>query len=665
MKRRSGIILLVFFCCICGAFQYLYPDPGKDSGSKENFKSLAGSSQPEKHGKGEEAVLPENEVPEAAGTLDFRPGMAESLVKMGRYHLSGGDSENALKYFRYYQTICEEMQDSVLLADAYSHLGSLYSAQNFNSMAEDKFKEALQIALLLDSDALKGKCYNQLGGFYYSQKRFSLAENYLLKSLSFFSSETDKVSYAASLHNLGMVMKARKNYRKSLEYLKEALAILQDHRNLRDLCSILQNIGEIYQIHNDYGLAEEYYLQALETARKAGAIERITESCRLLATLFAEKEQYKPAYAYQSLFSAYNDTLVLRNNSASKEETDKKIELERRERVMNQLIKEKELELLNREYKISRLELSRKNVLFYIAGSISLVLSLLVIIFYQRFQTKKRKSEQLELQYIHTIRYNHELQELNEKLQESEKQFKELNDTKDKFFSIISHDLRGPLNTLSGFIQIMKNGTILFSQDDMNLFSLRMERSLQGVTYLLDNLFQWASAQTGLIEFSPGNIRLEKLLKETFFLLQDTAGLKEITLEYSTDPGLLVYADIQMMRLLLRNMVSNAIKFTAKGGSVKVSAQEEGSWTVIKISDTGIGINAEERQKLLRDKNIHTRRGTDNEKGSGLGLILCKEFTEMHRGRIEVESAPGKGTTFSVYLPLDKTKPKEKTAAQV
>lgn len=663
MWRTSGIILLVFFCCISGISQSLLPGKAEDNSSERKLNRLLNIAEEPK--AGEITALPEKEFMEAARELNFKPGMAEAMVNLGRYYLDGGDSENALKYFRYYEKICLEMQDSVLLADAYGHLGRLYNRQNFSSMAEEKFTAALEIALQLNNHALRGKCYNQLGGFYYSQQKYFPAEGNFLKSLKYFSSEKDKVSYAASLHNLGMVMKARKEYRRSLEYFKEAYSLLQDHKNVGDLGAVLLNTGEIYQIFNDYSLAEIYYLKALNAAQEAGAVDRITDSYQYLARLYAEKEQYQEAYTFQSLYSAYKDTLVHLTHRASEAEVNKKLELERRERVMNQLIKEKELELLNREYKISRLELSRKNVLIYITGSISLLLSMLAFIFYQRYIIKKKKNFRLELQHLHTSRHNEELQELNSRLQQSELRLKELNDTQNKFFSIISHDLRGPLNTLSGFIQVMKKDTGLFNKEELNLFSLRMERSLHGVASLLDNLFQWASAQTGLIEFSPGDFRIEKLLKENVFLLQDTADLKKISLSYEVETGLMVTADIQMMRLLLRNMVSNAVKFTTKGGFVHIKAMEEDSWTLIKITDNGIGISAENRQKLLQDKPAHTRPGTDNEKGSGLGLILCKEFVEMHRGRIEVESAPGAGTTFLVYLPLKTTKLNAREEANV
>ena len=664
MLRASGILLLVFFCCIKGFSQNLLTLPTKTKADSSGIQPVRKLNKSEKGSEPDEVLVSGQKALLAAQEVDFKPGIAEALANLGQFYLEQGDSENALKYFRSYRHLCEEMQDSTLLIDSYSLLGKLYRRQQFPALAEERFRHALEIAHLINNKALLSKCYTQLGGLYYSEKNYALAETYLFKGLRYISTE-DKVQYAVALNNIGMVYKGRKDYRKSLDYLKKALSILQDHPNVRDLSSIMMNIGEIYQVFNDYELAETYFTKALAAAQQSKAVERMVESYQNLASLYAEKEQYQLAYKYQSLYTAYKDTLTLLDHRANQAEVNKKMELERRERVMNQLIKEKEFELLNREYKISKLEISRKNQVIYIIGSLSLLLSMLAFILYQRNVLKRRKNQQLVLQNRHTAAHNKELQKLNSRLQQSEQQLKELIDTKDKFFSIISHDLRGPLQTLSGFILIMKRDIGLFTQEELGRFSLRMERSLQGVAALLDNLFQWASTQTGLIEFSPTEFKFLKLVKENVFLLHDTAELKEIRLKYDIAPDLSIHADIQMMRLLLRNLISNAIKFTPKGGEVMVTAYHEKAWTVIQVKDNGIGMTEEERLKLLNEKIGYTRRGTENEKGSGLGLLLCKEFVEMHKGRIEVCSAPGEGTTFTIYLPVSESKAKVEEDLQV
>ena len=650
MLKASGIILLVFFCCISGWSKGLTDSPIWAVGDEWEVpvESLRGKAIREQD---IEKVLNLKALKAAQG-LSFKPGVAEALANLGRFYFEQGESENALKYFRSYRRVCEELQDSLLLADAFYQLGRLYYHQGLPYMAEEQYLDAVQIANKLKNKSLQAKYYNLLGSLYYSQRSYSLAESNLLKSLSYYSYGEDRTGYAAVLYNLGMVLKARKKYRESLDYLKEAMSILENNRNTADLSTIMTNIGKIYHLYNDYDLAELYYKRALQAAEKGKAIHRMVEAYHGLSVLQAEKEQYRLAYEYQSLLSAYKDTLTFMDQRASEAEVNKKLELERRERVMNQLIKEKELDLLNREYKISKMEISWKNDLIYITGTISLLLGMLAFILYQRYVLNKRKNLQLELQNQHTSTHNKQLQELNSKLKQSEQELKEINDTKDKFFSIISHDLRGPLNTLSGFIRILKKDINQFNQEELNHFSLRMERSLQGVTSLLDNLFQWASAQTGLIEFSPTEFKLLNLVEENLLLLQDTAELKEIRLEYDIPAGLMLYADIQMTRLLLRNLVSNALKFTHKGGMVRIRARAESGWAILQIEDNGIGMSEENRLKLINEKTVYTQRGTENEKGSGLGLLLCKDFVAMHKGRIEVESALGKGTTFSISLPL-------------
>ncbi|WP_017732013.1 tetratricopeptide repeat-containing sensor histidine kinase [Nafulsella turpanensis] len=651
MMRASGIFILVFFCWIKSFSQDSLSGLGKaiiDSDSIHKYNQLSSEllgREPEK------ALDYSNKALSAATILNFKPGMAKAMANLGQLYLDKGETSTALEYFNNYYRLSLELQDSLLLADAYCQLGGVYRRQQIYQTALSYYYDALSIAKEKDYEGILRQCYNQLGGLYYFKKNYRLANRYFFRSLHFINPETDKAEYAAALNNIGVVYKADKQYRKSLSYLKQALTLLEELKNTRDLSVVMMNIGEIYQVYNDYDLAEMYFNKALEAARKVKAVDRIVESYEYLAGLMAEKENFKLAYEYQTLYAAYKDTLALNEQRNRLQELSKKLEVERQEQSFKQLMKDKEIELLNKEFKISKLEGIRKNHLIYLSGIISMLVTLLALVFYSGNRTKRKQNEQLEDQNRRTHFHNRQLQEVNEKLKQSEHELRSLVETKDKFFSIISHDLRGPLYTLSGFIQIMKKDIGVFTPAELSRFSIQMERSLQGTTALLDNLFQWASSQTGLIEFAPAELKLNKVVEENKQLLQSAADLKEISLINSVPPDLSLTADIQMMRLVLRNLMANAIKFTEKGGWVKVQVREAEEETIICVEDNGIGMSKKDQDGLFRHKRIPSQRGTDNEKGSGLGLLLCKEFVEMHKGSLRVQSSEGGGSIFCIHIP--------------
>ena len=229
----------------------------------------------------------------------------------------------------------------------------------------------------------------------------------------------------------------------------------------------------------------------------------------------------------------------------------------------------------------------------------------------------------------------------------------ELNASKDKFFSIIAHDLKNPFNTIIGFSDMMKESVRLNDSATFYEYTVMINTSAVQTLRLLENLLEWANAQRGNLSFTPVPINLSELITDEFLLIEEMAMGKNIELKSSVADTLTIVADKNMIRTILRNLITNAVKFTHKDGQVKVDAVAYKNHLEISVADTGIGMSQETMAKLFRiDANLSTR-GTDNEKGTGLGLFLCKEFVEKHNGKIWVESEEGKGSTFKFLLPLD------------
>ena len=229
----------------------------------------------------------------------------------------------------------------------------------------------------------------------------------------------------------------------------------------------------------------------------------------------------------------------------------------------------------------------------------------------------------------------------------------ELNASKDKFFSIIAHDLKNPFNTIIGFSEMLQEAVISNDQKIISKYASMINISSVQTFRLLENLLEWANSQRGKVSFNPVPISISEIIKEEFSMLDDMAKGKNIELKSNVPEKITIEADKNMIRTILRNLITNAIKFTHKNGKVEVNAITYKNHLEISVSDNGVGMSKDIMEKLFKiDANLSSR-GTENERGTGLGLFLCKEFVEKHGGKIWTESEEGKGSTFKFLLPFD------------
>jgi len=237
-----------------------------------------------------------------------------------------------------------------------------------------------------------------------------------------------------------------------------------------------------------------------------------------------------------------------------------------------------------------------------------------------------------------------------EELKQANEELKNANAAKDKFFSIISHDLGNLFHTLIGFSSFLTMQTDKISAEQKEDFLQSIQRASQKGYSLLSNLLEWARAQTGQITSKPAVLNLKSLVADNMALLSSNANAKSIKLSSSISETTTVFADKNMLDTVIRNLLANAIKFTPVNGEVKIVSEEKDSEVEISISDTGVGISPKDIEKLFRVDINHSTIGTGEEKGTGLGLILCQEFVEKNGGMIWVESEIGKGSTFYIRL---------------
>jgi len=251
----------------------------------------------------------------------------------------------------------------------------------------------------------------------------------------------------------------------------------------------------------------------------------------------------------------------------------------------------------------------------------------------------------LTLVLINTRFRASQIQMLNGKLEK-------LNVDKDRFLSILGHDLKNPFNALLGLSEILEESIQEFDIDDIKNMAGDINKTAQGTFNLLEDILTWARAQQGKIPFKPQQLSIKEICKNILVTLNPSANAKKIVINYSATDNLNVFADADMIKTVLRNLVSNAIKFTNKGGVININAVENYGNVTISVSDNGIGIKPDNLAKLFDLSQVVTTTGTAEETGTGLGLLLCKEFVEKHQGKIWVESEVGKGSEFKFTLPI-------------
>ncbi len=266
----------------------------------------------------------------------------------------------------------------------------------------------------------------------------------------------------------------------------------------------------------------------------------------------------------------------------------------------------------------------------------------------------RNRTQELEAANEELIQSNEELMLTTEQLDAQGQRLTELNHTKDRLFAIISHDLRSPINSLKGLMSLMWGQNI--STEEFFKFSKSIKHGIEHAHFMLNNLLDWSNSQFHGMKTNPQHIELVGMALENQLLLQELSQNKNIRIIIDIENDIKVYADVDHVNLVIRNLLSNALKFTEAGGEVRLSATCKDTYCEISVADTGIGMSVQLLENLFNKQSSNSHTGTDGEKGVGLGLILCKDFVEKNGGKIWVESKEGEGTTFYFTLPLTATK---------
>jgi signal transduction histidine kinase len=371
-------------------------------------------------------------------------------------------------------------------------------------------------------------------------------------------------------------------------------------------------------------------------AEQKGLEVALEQAYHGLAEAYARKGDYQQAYGYEQRRFMKHDSLLRRS-------------LQNAERNDTKMLTGSKLTASSSVF--DSVNQGQKNLLWsYLLFSSGMVCLVLAFMLYRNSQ-RTRHINHLLREQNNEIRLQQEmLVAQRDSNEEKSRKLEMLNSTKDKFFSIVAHDLKGPLNSLSSFSNLLAHDLHLMSPQEIKIIAQELNKSVKNTSRLTENLLTWARLQMNSLQHYPVLVDLNKVLEENLALFHASARQKNIQLDIQSVPDLKICADESQLRFVLRNLTANALKFTKPEGTVRIVTTLEKEEVIISVVDNGVGISAEVIEKIFRIDAKHSTIGTAGEKGTGLGLVLCKEFVEKNGGRIEVSSESGKGSTFSIYL---------------
>ena len=497
--------------------------------------------------------------------------------------------------------------------------------------ADQCLKRSLKHAKLYNQEELIAETHIIFGDLYMKAFNHELALQHYMSARDIYLKFEKDIQIAISIFKIAKCYFGMTDREKAFQYHLNALTIRNRIKDRTGLAESYNEIGLLCIENGEYLRAINNLKLGLNNAEMINSNILMQQSFDYLHRGYLKLDNYKKAQYYLNKFSGISDLIYAEASERKIKEIENQKEIE---------IRDQQIENLEEMKRKTEQQLSTSRYLI-LTLTLLLVVIIVSIIIFIRYYRDKRK-------------INEELKEINEKVVRQNERLVELNGTKDKFFSIIAHDLKGPLNSLTAFSQLLINHTASLSEQEIRTIASDLEKSLKNLYELLENLLGWALSQTGKIDFKMENFRISEIVKENIRLLSKAASNKMIKIELLVDEQQIVYADKNSVRTIFRNLLSNAIKFTKEEGLITIFIDEWKDSVEVGVKDNGVGIEDENLQKIFDISAKHTTLGTNQEKGTGLGLILCKEFVERNGGKINVTSKHGLGTTFTFSLQKQK-----------
>ena len=577
--------------------------------------------------------------------------------------LCTSNAKLSLKYGQDAVSLAEQTNDPMLLAYTLNKTGKAIFYTGLVDIAAGYFNRYLEIIKKNGSKKELGTAYYNLGAIRLMLDEYDKAEelcnNAIVLLREYYKEKHDSLPVAFEINfcnNLAIIYREQGNYTRALEYNERGIRLARTESELQpELAMLLQNLGELFVKQNKYDDAEKALNEARELLLKTGNLTSESGVLMSLGTLKVETGDNKKALEYlrngyflaekvgnismihslaEPLYKLYEKTgqpdsalkyMIISNENEKKENLSKANDELTRQELRDEFLKRETLLMKEHEARSKRTDI-------FIVSIISGLAIAIIFLVYTRKKLKQSRSEK-------------------DARDREARQLMELNATKDKLFSIIAHDLRGPVGSMIPALDMLAGNPSLDDKLKQRILDGLKKESKSTFT-LLENLLNWARIQGNIIRIAPEKIALKQALQDNVELLIAIAERKSINIWINADEDLSLFADRETFNVVVRNILSNAIKFTAEGGSVTLTARGTDHKGVVIIEDTGTGMDRSTLEVIFSSKTNIPTYGTNREKGTGLGLAICKDFIMKNGGEIFAESEPGKGSRFTFTLPL-------------
>ena len=539
-----------------------------------------------------------------------------TLLAMARVFEEVGDYYKSLEFLKQAQQLNDQLNKPSTQTLILNETGRVEAAHGLLDEAFESYELALEYARKLGQQGLEGDALFHLAQLRSRKKQYKEALETHKQALAIRRSINDKSNEAQSLNDIGELYILMKNQDRALANHVEALEIRQSLKDKKGLAESFNNVGVLYMEQKNFKRAISNLILALQNAREAQAQDELLTTYDYLSRCYKLAGDFEKALVYKESYQGIYEFIQSKKNDRQLLETQNRYTMNKMESAIHVL----ESDRLQRERVIDS-QKKLRNFLFLVMALTTIIATLVLYLYF----VKRRSTQRL----------------------------KDLNATKDKLFSIIGHDLKGPLNSFTAFSSLLINHADSLTKEEIKTLSIDLDKSLKNLLTLLENLLEWSRSQTGNIDFKREKFSLTSLLKENEELLKGMAQNKSINLINESKSDLEVNAHRHSINTVIRNLLSNAIKFTPQGGTIRLGVAQNNNQLVVSVTDTGVGMSSTVRQKLFMIGAKHSTLGTAKEKGTGLGLILCKDFVEKNGGTIHVESKEGSGSRFYFELPLN------------
>ncbi len=544
------------------------------------------------------------------------------------YRLSTEYGFKAVKVFHDSKFRQEYGISLLALARTLVELGNFLKAEELLTMAQ-------QVAREIPDERLLAETFRERSYYLTELNQLDSALHYTDKGLVLFQKLGDSLDVSVLYSRKSRILFAKKEYQASRQYAFRGMLMDTLVGNRRGLAiSYFQAAQNEHQLRN-LGNAERLLRHSIRINEEIGNLSSLVRAHELLATVYSETKRPELALANMTIASHYKDSLYNAEKSGQVQEMQSLYELEG---------KESRIQLLEQEKSLREQDVKNQR-LFLIVLLVGMLFLVAVLFFLTRLRSiQTRTNKNLALKNIAIEQQKEEMQAQAEKLQQ-------LNQLQTKLFSVISHDLRGPVANLQSLLDLLTKK--LLTHEEFLSVSDKLKTNLNVTQRTLENLLSWALSQMDGIKTEKKKIDIELSIDEACRLMDEAATRKAIAIKKQAMSGLMVEADPDQLQLILRNIIHNGIKFSKVGDEVKIETTRTNGHCVVSVKDSGIGMSKEEIETLMgSSREYFTKRGTQQEKGTGLGLLLCKEFIERNDGTMKISSETNNGTEVRFTLKL-------------